>query len=78
MNEKMQKHTSDLLCYNPVFFIIDEKEMIRNSTSFPSHHTGKEHKQSRRHKEITAQAENQEISSFPVDVHQDILNIMNI
>ena len=29
------------------------------------------------HKEITAQSESQEISSFPVDVHEATLNIMN-
>ena len=55
----------------------DQEPMQSNSTSFLRHHTGKEHKQSRRHKENTAQAESQEVSYFPADVHQAILNITN-
>ena len=80
MNEKMQKHT--LFCYNPVFFIVDEKAMIRNRYNripHPSPDTIREKNtnKSRRHKEITAQSESQEINIFPVDVHEATLNIMN-
>ena len=38
---------------------------------------GKEHKQSRRYKENTAHEESQKVISFPEDVHQAILNIIN-
>ena len=60
----MQKHTSNFI----LLFIVDEKTMIRNQYNriprlFPERNTAK----SRRHEEITTQADSQEISSFPVD-----------
>ena len=77
----MQKHTSDFTCYNPVFFIVDEKAMIRNRYNqipHPSPDTIRERNinKSRRHKKITAQSESQEISSFSVDVHEATLNVI--
>ena len=70
----MQKHTSDLI----LLFILDEKTMFSNQYNriprpFPERNTNK----SRRHKEITTQSESQEVSSFPVEVHEATLNIMN-
>ena len=55
----------------------DREPIQSNSTSFHRHHTWKEHKQLRRHKDIATQAEIQEVSSLPADVHQNTLNIMN-
>ena len=55
----------------------DQEPIQLNSKYYPRHHMGKEHRQSRRHKENTAQAESQEVSSFPADVHQAILDIIN-
>ena len=46
-------------------------------TSPDTTYTGKEHKQSKLHKENTAQAESQEVSCFPADVLQAILNKTN-
>ena len=62
---------------NPVFFIVDEKTMIKNQYNriprpFPERNTNK----SRLHKEIT-QSESQEVSSSPVDVYEATLNTIN-
>ena len=56
--------------------------MIRNQYNripHPSPDTIRERNTNKpkRDKEITAQSESQEISSFPVDVHEATLNIMN-
>ena len=70
-------------CKQPNYFSkINQKAMIRNRYSwiphtYLRHHTGKEHKQSRLHKENTAKAESQEVSFFPADVLQAILNQIN-
>ena len=68
--------------YSVIIIIVDEKSMIRsgyNRIPHPSLDTIRERNtnKSRRHKEITAQSESQEVSSSPVDVHEAILNIMN-
>ena len=51
----------------------DQDPIQSNSTSFPWHHTGKEQKIKTAWSK-TAQAESQEVNSFPTDVHQVILN----
>ena len=51
--------------------------MIRNrynQISYPSPESGKEPKQPIRHKVKQQAADSQEVSSFPADVHQGILN----
>ena len=50
----------------------DQEPIQSNSTYFPRHHVGKEHKQSRLHKENTSQAESREVNFFPADVRQAI------
>ena len=70
----MQKHTSDFI----PLLIVNEETMIRNQYNrnprpLPERNTNK----SRRHKAITTESENQEVSSFPVDVYETTLNIMD-
>ena len=52
----------------------DQEPIQSNSTSFPRHHTGEEHKKKTKKKKKTAQAESQEVSCCPADAHRAILN----
>ena len=62
---------------------VDEKAMIENRYNrlpHPSPDTIRErnaNNQDGNKEEKTAKAENQDVSSFPADVHQAILNIIN-